>query len=215
MNQGPKAIGTPRLPIGSAFVRSVLDLLANGAANLNAKQSVVPSMREDHISQRLNEEMEALHRGSDSDIVNWSMRPTRSAPGRPDGTFEVDFAFHANRYPRDQRWYLGVEAKKLSSTASQLATQYVREGVLRFVTGRYSLGHDHAVMLGYVVTGPMDGAVTRVKTAMERNAVRTRQLAQFSADRAVYGHPYIYSSSHLQGDAHESFKLVHLLVDLS
>ena len=170
MKPVPKAIGTPRLPIGSAFVRSVLALLATGAASLRAKRSVTVDMREDRISQRLDEEMEALHRGGDSDIVNWSMRSARSAPGKPDDTFEVDFSFHANRYPRDQRWYLGVEAKKLGSAASHSAALYVREGVLRFVTGQYSLGHDHAVMLGYVVTLPMDGAVTRVKNAMDRNA---------------------------------------------
>ena len=215
MNPGSQAIGAPRLPIGSAFVGSVMDLLATGAANLHAKHSVTLRMREDRISQRLNEEMEALHRGSESDIVNWSMRPARSAPGRPDDTFEVDFSFHANRFPRDQRWYLGVEAKKLGSAASRLANLYVREGVLRFVKGQYSLGHDHAVMLGYVVAGPMDGAVTRVKTAMDRNAARTRQLAQFSPDRDVYDHPHIYSSRHLQDGAQEPFKLVHLLVNLS
>ena len=215
MNSGSKAIGAPRLPIGSAFVGSVLDLLATGAANLHAKHSFTLRMREDRISQRLNEEMGELHRGSESDIVNWSMRPARSAPGRPDDTFEVDFSFHANRFPRDQRWYLGVEAKRLSSAASRLANLYVREGVLRFVKGQYSLGHDHAVMLGYVVATPMDGAITRVKTAMDRNAVRTRQLAQFSPDRDVYDHPHTYSSRHLQDGAQQPFKLVHLLVDLS
>ena len=215
MRPGPKAIGTPRLPIGFAFVRSVLDLLATGAANLHAKHSVISGMREDRISQRLNDEMEALHRGSDSDIVNWSMRPARSPPGRPDDTFEVDFSFHADRYPRDQRWYLGVEAKKLNSSASRLANLYVSQGILRFVTGQYSLSHDHAVMLGYVVAGSIDGAATRVKSAMDRNAVKTRQLVQFLPDRGVYAHPYIYSSRHLQDGADESFKLVHLLVDLS
>ena len=215
MNPGPKAIGTPRLPIGSAFVRSVLDLLTTGAANLNAKHSVTSGMREDRISQRLNEEMEVLHRGSDSDIVNWSMRPARSALGRPDDTFEVDFSFHADRYPRDQRWYFGVEAKNLNSSASRLANLYVSQGVLRFVTGQYSLSHDHAVMLGYVVAGSIDGAVTRVKTAMDRNAVKTRQSTKFLPDRGVYDHRYIYSSRHLQDGAQEPFKLVHLLVDLS
>ena len=215
MISDPKPIGTPRLPIGSAFVRLVLDLLTTGAANLHAKHSVTSGMREDRISQRLNEEMEALHRGSDSDIVNWSMRPARSALGRPDDTFEVDFSFHADRYPRDQRWYLGVEAKKLNNSASRLANLYVSQGVLRFVTGQYSLSHDHAVMLGYVVAGSIDGAVTRVKTAMDRNAVKTRQSAKFLPDRGVYDHPYIYSSRHLQDGAQEPFKLVHLLVNLS
>ena len=215
MNTGPNAIGTPWLPIGFAFVRSVLDLLATGAGNLHSKHVVTPSMREDRISQRLNEEMEALHRGSDSDIVNWSMRPARSAPGRPDDTFEVDFTFHADRYPRDQRWYLGVEAKKLGSSDSRLARLYVNQGVLRFVTGKYSLGHDHSVMLGYVVTGPIDGAATRVKTAMDRNAVKTQQCSEFSPLRGSYNHPYVYSSGHLQLNAQEPFKVVHLFVDLS
>ena len=215
MNPSQKAIGTPRLPIGSAFVRTVLDLLATGAAKLHAKHSVTPRMREDRISQRLNEEMEALHRGSSSDIVNWSMRPARTSQGKPDDTFEVDFSFHANRYPRDQRWYLGVEAKKLDCAASGLANLYVREGVLRFVKGKYSLGHDHAVMLGYVVAGSIDGVVTRIKSAMNRNAIKTRQKVKFSRDRNVYDYPYNYSSGHIQDGAQEPFKLVHLLVDLS
>lgn len=215
MNPGLSAIGAPRLPIGSAFVRSVLTLLGTGAANLHDKRLITATMREDRISQRLNEEMEALHRGSHSDIVNWSMRPARSKPGRPDDTFEVDFSFHANRYPRDQRWYLGVEAKRLKDSSNRLASLYVSQGVLRFVTGKYSLGHDHAVMLGYVVSGSIDRAVARVKTAMGRNAVKTRQFAQFSVDRNIYNHPNLYSSNHIQDGIEEPFKLLHLLIDLT
>ena len=60
MIPGPNPIGSPRLPIGPAFVRSVLDLLATGAANLHAKCSFTTRMREDRISQRLNDEMETF-----------------------------------------------------------------------------------------------------------------------------------------------------------
>ena len=108
-----------------------------------------------------------------------------------------------------------MEAKKLASETSQLASLYVREGVLRFVTGQYSLGHDHAVMLGYVLTSPMDKVVTRVKYAMDRNSEVTRQLEQFSLNLKVANFPHIYSSRHLQNGAQEPFKVLHLLVDLS
>ena len=214
MSSAEGVIGAPQLPIARAFVKSVLDLLIAAAARLQAKHAVMARMREDSISQRLNEEMETIHRGSDSDIVNWSMRPARTAPGKPDDAFEVDFSFHANILPRDQRWYLAVEAKKLRGQGPSLASAYVKDGVLRFVTGKYSLGHEHAVMLGYVVVAPIDRAVRRVKAAMDQRADVTCQEAAFTPDSEICAHPHTYTSGHHQHSASAPFTLVHLFVDL-
>lgn len=207
-------IGTPRLPIAPAFVRSVLELVVAGATGLQAKQTVTPDMREDSISQRLNEEMQSLHQGSYSDIVTWSMRPVRTVPTNPDDTFVVDFLFYANILPRNPDWYLAVEAKRLRGRGRSLAASYVKEGVIRFVTGKYSLGHDHAIMLGYVVVSSADSAVTRVKASMDLRAARTRQQTAFQADSTICTHPYTYTSEHYQAASGEAFRLVHVVVEL-
>ena len=208
------AVGQPRLPIDIAFVRTVLELLAAGAKELQSKRTVMPRMREDNISQRLNEEMDLLHRGSESDIVNWGMRTARTVSGRPTDVFEVDFSFHANILPRDQRRYLAVEAKKLRGTGRSLAGDYVKQGVMRFVTGHYARGHNYAVILGYVVAAPIGTAVARVKSAMDRRAGETNQQVSFSPDNTICSHPYTYSSVHLRTTDTTTFTLVHLLTEL-
>ena len=207
------SIGVPRLPIDSGFVASVLNLLVAGATELHAKAVVTPEMREDDISQKLDEEMEVIHRGSNSDIVNWSIKPSRSAISDSGRTFEVDFSFHANILPRDQRWYLAVEAKKLRGQGHSLASTYITDGVLRFVSGKYSLGHDHAIMMGYVVVAPIDRAIERVKENMAGNAKRTCQKVTFAPAPQFCTHPYTYASTHQQHGVAAPFKLVHLFLE--
>ncbi len=214
MRSAGGSIGVPRLPIDLGFVTSVLDLLVAGAAELRAKRLVTPEMREDKISERLDSEMEMIHRGSDSDIVNWSMRPNRSAASGSGVIVEVDFSFHANLLPRDQRWYLAVEAKKLRGRGRSLASAYVEEGICRFVSGKYSLGHDHAIMMGYVVVAPIATAVERVRRSMDRTAEKTSQDVALGAVPEFCRHPYTYASTHQQHGAKGPFKLVHLFVEV-
>ena len=208
------SIGTPHLPIAPGIVTSVLELLAAGAAKLRAKQTVTPRMREDNISQRLNEEMQTLHQGSYSDIVTWSMRPVRTARTNPNDTFAVDFSFYANILPRNPEWYLAVEAKKLKGSGRSLASAFVTEGVARFVTGKYSLGHDHAIMLGYIVVPPTHTAVAKVKASMDLRAVKTQQKVAMTADSVICTHPWTYVSEHWQAVTMEPLRLVHVFVEL-
>ena len=213
MATASNAVGQPCLPIGKAFVSAVLELLVAGAGRLQAKQTVTSRMREDSISQRLNEEMEILHRGSESDIVTWEMRPARTVPGDPDRVFEVDFSFHANILPRDRRRYLAVEAKRLKGTGDSLAGDYVRKGVMRFVTGYYARGHNYAVMIGYVVVAPMNHALASLQSAMNRRAKKTNKQVPLALHGNMCSHPHTYSSTHLQDNSVETFTLVHLLLD--
>ena len=108
-----------------------------------------------------------------------------------------------------------MEAKKLRGTGSSLAGSYVTEGVCRFVNGKYSLGHDHAVMVGYVVVGPMDHAVGRVEARMDALSSRTAQQDRFADASSSWGRQNVYSSRHVQVGATHSFTLLHLFADLS
>lgn len=212
---GEGAVGISRLPLKRAFVFTVLELLAAGSNALRVKKTVTPDMAEDKISQRLDQEMEVLHRGSESDIVTWALRPAaRIAPGKPDEITEVDFRFHWNQLPRDQRLFLAVEAKRLRGTGTSLAGPYVEEGVLRFVTGRYAPGHDYAVMMGYVTVRPVAGAISKVKDAMERRKAEAKQLSGMTPEAALSGKALTCTSSHLQKASANSLIIVHLFLDL-
>lgn len=215
MIPGSGYVGSTQIPISTAFVSTVLKLLSEGVLQLRRRDVVTLGMSEDHISQHLDETMYELHRGSYSDIMNWALRPSHTQQGCPTRTSEVDFSFHFDVIPRNNRTYLGVEAKKLRGTGSSLAASYVTKGVCRFVNGRYSLGHDHAVMLGYVVVGPMDQAVGRVESRMDALSSRTEQQDRFADASSSWGRQNVYSSRHVQVGATHSFTLLHLFADLS
>ncbi len=201
--------------IRSEFVSTVLKLISDGTAQLRASKSVNPSMDENSISARLYDAMEEIHRGSDSDIVNFSLRPIRPIPHQPSQAFEPDFTFHYWVMPRNNRKYLAVEAKRLRGSISTLAGPYVVCGVCRFVQGRYSLSHDHAVMLGYVVAPPLTNAIQRVNDQMDLRSTQTAQQVAFANVSAAWNLANTYSSKHKQTPTSETFTLLHFFADLT
>lgn len=69
--------------------------------------------------------------------------------------------------------YLAYECKRLnvvtSGTRQSLATRYVNEGVIRFITEQYAEGLPVGCMLGYVLDGDMPFAMSSVHTAIKTN----------------------------------------------
>ena len=66
--------------------------------------------------------------------------------------------------------YLAYECKKLRENKNgkfrSLATEYVKTGVVRFVTEQYAAGLPLGSMLGYVMDGRLDSARTTIETAL-------------------------------------------------
>ena len=61
-----------------------------------------------------------------------------------------------------------AEAKRLNAVVSgslrSLADEYVKEGMQRFVDGKYARKVRHGAMLGYVLDGQVAQAITNVET---------------------------------------------------
>jgi hypothetical protein len=110
---------------------------------------------------------------------------------------------------------LAVEAKLLRGRGSSLAGKYVDEGVMDFVAGRYSRGHDHGVMLGYVVAPPPASAVAKVAAAMAKRRAKTREVSSMALNQSLTSHPGTYHSKHLQVDATAPLTVVHVFLDLT
>lgn len=74
----------------------------------------------------------------------------------------------------DERVYFCLEAKRLNAVVSgirrSLADEYVKEGMQRFVDGKYSRFVSHGGMLAYV----LDGQITRAIKNVENN-IRTHR----------------------------------------
>jgi hypothetical protein len=74
----------------------------------------------------------------------------------------------------DEDIYFCLEAKRLNALVSgrrrSLADEYVKEGMQRFVDGKYSRYIWHGGMLGYVLDGQIANAIKNVETNIQAHA---------------------------------------------
>jgi hypothetical protein len=74
---------------------------------------------------------------------------------------------------QERERYLAYECKRLnvihSGTRSSLATPYVKEGMMRFLTEQYAEGLPVGCMLGYVMDGDLPFALTQITGSITAN----------------------------------------------
>lgn len=96
---------------------------------------------------------------------------------------------------------------------SALATEYVSDGMMRFVTGQYSPRVHRGGMLGYVMDGAVDDAMRKVRQAIE---TRAADLALEDALTAISPSPpgKRFASTHRRPGRASPFHIQHLLLPL-
>ncbi len=208
------AYGKPGLTIATAYIKAALELLTLGAKCLHVKKVVNTATSEDHVTYLLDKEMRAIQRANKSDIIRWVIQPNiQRDPTDPLLRCEPDFVFLWIDEETDPDLGLYAEAKRLFGTGSSLADKYVEEGVLDFVEARYGRGHNYGIMLGYVLTGPLQEAISRVKKAMGGRKMKTAECSAFSPDNSLCSHPHTHHSGHLQHGTITPMTLIHLFLD--
>jgi hypothetical protein len=174
------------------------------------------STLENPITYLLDEEMRAIQRANKSDIIRWIVQPNiKRDPNDPLLRCEPDFVFLWLDEETDPDLGLYAEAKRLFGTGSSLAGKYVEEGVLDFVEARYGRRHNYGIMVGYVLTGPLQKAVSSVKRAMNERKIKTRVHSAFTLDNSLCPHPHTHHSRHLQAGAVVPITLVHLFLNFA
>ena len=144
------------LPLQPLFVRAALGLLVAGAVRLQSRCLVSDSTFENNITYLLEAEMAAAQRDGIGTIVQFDTRVNTAADANdPLVRGEIDIKFRWEQYPTIHERYLAVEAKRLFGKGHSLADKYVTEGVIDFIQAKYGRGHDHGIMLGYVVVPPL------------------------------------------------------------
>ena len=217
MGSAGGSLGRPPLPLREFYAPAVLEMLLIGAGELRAKGLISSSLSENRISSLLDRHMRAARiAGNSSDILSWFMRPLiPNGSERSSDLVEPDFLFTWGPYPSREDPSLVVEAKRLRGVGDSLASDYVDEGVMRFVDGSYGRGHDYGIMMGYVLVAPLSSAISRVTAAIDQRKDRTHQISAFASDNSLCAYPDIHHSSHFQQVTAQSITLVHLFLDFS
>ena len=210
--------GKPQLQIKLLYICAALDFLTEGAAKLRTKRIITAKTLENPITYQLCYEMDQLQKTHQSDILHlwWDPRVnTQNDPNDPLSRCEIDIKFRWAEYPSDNDHYLAVEAKRLFGKGSSRADDYVDEGVMDFVSGKYGRGHSYGIMLGYVLVGPLIKVITAVKDAMTARKVRTEEHRAFMLDNSLCRHPHTHHSTHLQHQTALPITLIHVFLDFS
>lgn len=197
--------------IASGGVASVLALTLDAWAR-------IASPAEDELEERTSIRLyAAMVKGQDRQQHRFLIR-------YEDVEVDTDLAAETGRkdivfFPgHDGSLYYCLESKRLNARVNgvmkSLADEYVKEGMQRFVDGKYSRAVHHAGMLGYVLDGDIARAMTNVL-----NNIRARHATlgmDANGDWIESAHrpddPNAKETAHRRGHTPVHFRLQHLFV---
>jgi len=206
-------IGSPSLGLGADVIATVLELLRSAWRAVVRKQEVGPSSTEPAIAGRLGRHIlaEKKRRGVTTLRVEEEVG-TRSSPEAPKAEGRIDIKVI---YSFTEEEYFGIECKRLGGDRAQdLAREYITEGVLRFVTGKYSPGHAWCAMVGFVIDGRVREAVQCVSEQMSKRREAARLNGSCSRETRFGSHDHLYRTVHGQTGHSSRLAMLHLFLGL-
>ena len=197
-------------------VATVLDITVAAWPHLRESQRVHPSDKEDDITDRLRWEMVAEKARRDPSLRIRFMRETQvDDPEKKYPTGRIDVYV---TYSFDETEFFAMECKKVTDRHETPAKKYIKEGVCRFSSGKYSLGHPYGAMIGYVTDGTAEAAASFLGqriVAFDKKATKIETTWPWRPERR-FGHvPNLYSTKHGQSGTPNTILLLHLFLPFS
>jgi len=216
----PSFTGVPSFKIKPKYLRAALNLLIKGTYRLKQKNVVKQICElqktkdrktiENTISIKLVEEMQKEQERYNirADILT----PNLIHSCKNIEYSQIDIRFTWNNY--SPNGYLAVEAKLLFGRVKRLGGPYVEEGVMDFVNEKYSWGHSHGIMAGYVLSEPINKAILAVEKALKKRKDETNETSPFCEDNFI-DYSLLFNSVHKQGNNGREIKILHIFFDFA
>lgn len=194
----------------------VLRILHDAWPATVADKRVTRTTEEDSISDVLRWNMaEAKNRLDPVPEMRFEREPQSDDPEleTPLGLIDIKVLYTWN-----DETYLTMECKRITSTENSLALKYVRNGINRFASGKYSPGHAFGIVTGYVICGRPDRCAERVsRTLAKEPEDETGYDSNFGwqIDNELLEGNQHYRSRHRQAVARNTIELIHAFVSLN
>lgn len=117
-------------------------------------------------------------------------------------------------YSWDEREYFGMECKRVSGNSKVLAEKYVKDGVIRFVSGKYSSGHHFGAMLGFVIDGKTTECISLISEQLNKKQTETQQIESWAIEQNFLTKQKLYRTRHNQTGIQSSITLLHLFLSI-
>ncbi|MHC5611942.1 MAG: hypothetical protein ACYTXA_13235 [Nostoc sp.] len=207
------AVGQPSFIQRYDIIATVLDLIQAAWIKVSQKPEINTQSDEDTIAGALHNEMwaEKQRRGIHGPprIENEAATRRSDKSLKPDGFIDFKMVYSWNIED-----YFGLECKRISSTKPDrdLATKYVLEGVKRFVVGTYSIGHDYAAMLGFVIDSKVTECIDLICDRLNKYKNEI-SLKEDWVDEPGFGTTQnIYRTRHIQDGQNDLMTILHLFL---
>lgn len=196
---------------------AILQIVGDGWRLASASPRAHAGAGEVEITECLRDGMRAALAES---AAHWSRKMTvlpgtesRSSGNvpKPDGRTDVPIFFSDIREAYNEHDpHAIVECKRVAGNRTGLCREYVREGIHRFVTGKYAPNHAVGFMVGYLLSGDAESAATGINAHLTRKGRQTERLGRCT----VSDWPWARSSRHPRAAPADSIALHHVFFGL-
>lgn len=212
-------VGQPITIFRQDIIITVLRLIREAWVQLSKKGEILANWDEDTIAGALHNEMWEVkkHLGitGPPQIVNEPASRKSSKSLKPDGF--IDFKMFYSWGTEED--YFGIECKRISSSTkgkdNGLATDYVNDGVMRFINGIYSPAHDCAAMIGFVVDGKLKECIGRVCQRLSKYRQKINMIEDWVIENDFGLQDDLYRTIHHQHGRNIPFRLLHIFLVVS
>lgn len=206
------SVGRPSLDLGDDEIATAIDLVCRGATE--ARASVTAGMFEVPITILVKKAMRRTKQrlgltnieiGGEFEVLDVD-DPTAATKGR------IDITAKFRQHFGDEDAYLGVECKRVAPGDATLNRAYVADGVDRFATGQYGLGHPVGMMLGYVLKLPPGTLAVDIDVRIRKSYGESAKLTDMVCHTDALS---MHEGDVPQGGDGHLIRLVHIFVDMS
>ena len=148
------------LQLKKAGIKKIVNMIYEAYVKLEISKIVTEDMDEVRITEELFIKIQRVWREKgDQNIIPISEKP-HDRPAHSRGRSPtIDFCFR-DEYCSNA--YFGSECKKLKENDSPRYSEYIQNGVCRYIRGKYSVECSEGSMIGYIVKGDAERIITGV-----------------------------------------------------
>ena len=200
-------------PIIEDVVATVFDIITAAWPRLCRNKKIGPTDKEDYITDQLRWEMDAEKKRRDPPPQIRFERETQLDD--PQGKYRKGRIDIFVVYSFDAVDYFAMECKKVTDRHTRRANYYVQEGVCRFSSGKYSLGHTYGAMIAFVAKGTAKDTadfVGKKILGFDKNATKIETTWGWQAEMRFGNVSNLYSTKHGQEGTKNMILLLHLFL---
>jgi len=175
--------------IGPSTDSRLLQIVILGYQTLCKERIVAADWQEDRITSELCFRIQVHIQRSCIDAFPQHQHPLYSRQPKRGKPPTIDFVF---RKGYEESPYLGFECKLLESSDNKLLKEYIDEGLMRFLSGKYSECEKIGGMVGYIMASQVISCVDQLNVKIEMKLGKKDCLVKSS----IVDFEGIYESHH-------------------